>query len=250
MRNLRMTIAYVGTRFAGWQVQPGRETIQGILQDRIGAILEEPIRIEGAGRTDAGVHARGQVANFMTASRIPTEGLRRALNARLPEEIRVTAVAEAEAGFHARSDARGKEYRYTLFRGQVLSPFEAPFAVQVRGGFEVEPMRAAAGRLLGRHDFTSFASSHCRVIGRERTIVLSELRVDASGDFVEYRVRADGFLQHMVRTIAGTLVDVGRGRREAGDMTAILRARDRRAAGPCAPARGLVLERVFYGEDT
>jgi tRNA pseudouridine38-40 synthase len=248
MRNIRMTIAYVGTRFAGWQVQPGRDTIQGILENRIGSILGGSIRIVGAGRTDSGVHARGQVANFKTGSRIPPEGLRRALNAHLPEEIRVLRVEEAEPAFNARSDARGKEYRYRLFRGEVLSPFQAPYAVHVRGGLDAEPMRAAAGWLLGRHDFTSFAAAQCRVVGKERTISLSEVSVDPAEEFVVYRVRADGFLQHMVRTIAGTLVEVGRGRRDPDGLAAILEARDRRAAGPCAPARGLVLEKVFYGE--
>ncbi len=246
MRNLRMTVAYVGTRFAGWQVQPGLPTIQGVLESRLGALLRERVRIAGAGRTDAGVHALGQVANLMTASRIPPEGLRRGVNARLPEEIRVLEVAEAPGSFHARSDARLKEYRYRIARGEVVSPFVAPFALPLRGPLDVEAMRSAARTFLGRHDFTSFCPAACRVEGKERTIVLSEV-VEEDG-VVEYRVRAEGFLQHMVRTMVGTLLWVGRGLRPPEAIGTILEVRDRTRAGPCAAARGLVLQRVFYEE--
>jgi tRNA pseudouridine38-40 synthase len=246
MRNLKLTLAYVGTRFAGWQVQPGRETIQGILEDRLSAMLGETVRLAGAGRTDAGVHARGQVANFLTATRIPGSGLRRGLNARLPEEIGVMAVEEAEATFHARADARWKEYRYRLRRGEGPSPFEAPFAAAVHGPLDVAAMRAAAGRLRGRHDFTSFCPAQSEIEDKVRTIMMSELREE--GPVLEYRVRADGFLRHMVRTLVGTLIAVGRGLLEPASIEAILAARDRRAAGPVAPARGLVLERVSYDD--
>lgn len=246
MRNLRLLITYVGTRFAGWQVQRGQPTIQGTLEDILGRMLQTEVRLAGAGRTDAGVHARGQVANFMTTSRIPGEGLLRGANARLPDDIRIIAVDEATASFHARADARGKEYRYRLFGGAVMSPFEAPFALAVRGGLRVDEMRRAAARFVGTHDFTSFAASACRVADRTRTIALSE--IETHGEFVEYRVRGDGFLQHMVRNMVGTLIEVGRGRRPPEVIASVLRARDRRAAGPCAPSRGLVLERVFYEE--
>lgn len=247
MRNLKMTVAYVGTRFAGWQVQPGRETIQGVLEDRLGRLLGEPVRIAGAGRTDAGVHARGQVASFLTASRIPPEGLLRGLNARLPEDIRTLAVEEAPGSFHARASARGKEYRYRIARAAVLSPFEAPFAAVIRGPIDGLAMREAAGAFIGAHDFTSFCPAACRVEGKVRTVSLS--RIDEDGIFLDFTVRADGFLQHMMRTMAGTLIEVGRGRIAPAAIAAILERRDRRAAGPCAPPRGLTLERVFYGED-
>jgi tRNA pseudouridine38-40 synthase len=244
MRNLKLTLAYVGTRFAGWQVQPGRETIQGILEDRLSGMLGEKVRLAGAGRTDAGVHARGQVANFLTAAPIPGIGLRRGLNARLPEEINVVAVEEASETFHARADARWKEYRYRLRSGEGGTPFEAPFTVVVHGPLDAEAMRDAAARLCGRRDFTSFCPAQSEIEDKVRTIMMSEVLEE--GPVLEYRVRADGFLRHMVRTLVGTLIAVGRGLVEPASIESILAARDRRAAGPVAPARGLVLERVSY----
>ena len=246
MRNLRLTIAYVGTGFAGWQIQPGRPTIQGVLERRLERMLGERVRLIGAGRTDAGVHARRQVANFTTACRIPAAGLRRGVNALLPEAIAVLEVEEVDPAFHARAHARAKEYRYRIVRGDVVSPFDAPFAGHVRGGLDVAALGAAAERLVGTHDFTSFCSVDTDVETRVRTIY--ESAVTERGGEVEYRVRGDGFLRHMVRTIVGTLLEIGRGRRRPADIPAILGARDRRAAGPCADARGLTLERVFYGE--
>jgi len=246
MRNIRMIVAYVGTRFSGWQVQPGLETIQGVLERRTSAMLQETVRIAGAGRTDAGVHARGQVASMTIASRVPVEGLVRGLNALLPEEIRVLRAEEAPPAFHARADARGKEYRYLIARGDVASPFVLPFALPARGRLDVEAMRAAARAFQGRHDFTSFCPAASPIEDKTRTILLSEVLED--GDLVEYRVRGDGFLHHMVRTMAGTLLLVGRGRLSAGSIGGILSERDRRRAGPVAPARGLTLEKVFYEE--
>jgi len=247
MRNLKLTLAYVGTRFAGWQVQPGRETIQGLLEERLSAMLGETVRLAGAGRTDAGVHARAQVANFLTGSGISMSGLRRGLNARLPEDIGVMAVEEEAVTFHARTDARWKEYRYRLQRGEVPSPFEAPFTATVHGLLDVGAMGEAAACLRGRHDFTSFCPAQSDIVDKVRTIMMSELHEE--GPVVEFRVRADGFLRHMVRTLVGTLVSVGRGLIEPESIEAILAARDRRAAGPVAPARGLVLERVSYDEE-
>ena len=248
MRNIKMIVAYVGTRYSGWQVQPNRETIQGVLEARLSGMLQERVRLAGAGRTDAGVHARGQVANFSTATSVPLDGLRRGLNARLPDDIRVLRADEVDARFHARADARSKEYRYRIARAEVVSPFDAPFAAVVRGHIDVGAMSRAAERFVGTHDFDSFCPAGCAIDNKRRTIHLS--RVFVEGDFLEYRVRANGFLQHMVRTIAGTLIDIGRGRRDSASVDAILAARDRRAAGPCAPPRGLVLEEVFYGEGT
>jgi tRNA pseudouridine38-40 synthase len=247
MRNIRMIVAYVGTRYSGWQVQPDRATVQGVLEGTVTALLKEKVSLAGAGRTDAGVHAAGQVANFLSASRIPAEGLRRGLNARLPEDIRIMQVEEAAPGFHARADARGKEYRYRIARAEVVSPFDAPFAAAVRGSLDLAAMRSAAAAFGGRHDFTSFCATQCRIENKERTVSLSDLA--ESGSFLEYRIRADGFLQHMVRTLVGTLILIGKGRMPSGTIPAILEARDRRAAGPCAPPRGLVLEKVFYEEE-
>ena len=239
-----MTIAYDGTSFAGWQVQPGRPTIQGAIEATLGRMLGETTRLAGAGRTDAGVHALGQVASFSTGRAIPPDGLRRGLNARLPGAIRVVAAEVAPDGFHARTDARAKDYRYRLSRAEVVLPFTAPFVAPVRGRLDVEAMREAALRLTGRHDFTSFCPADCAIEDRSRTIHVSEIAEAA--DEVVYEVRGEGFLRHMVRTIVGTLVEVGRGRIRPAEIDAILAAKDRRRAGPCAPARGLVLVRVLY----
>jgi len=248
MRNIRMTVAYVGTRYAGWQVQPDRATIQGVLEGRLSRLLQEPVRIAGAGRTDAGVHARGQVASFRTDARIQLDGLRRGLNSRLPDDIRVVRTEEVDIDFHARADARGKEYRYRLAHGAFVSPFDAPFVTAIRGTIDPDRMRQAAAEFIGSHDFESFCPTSCALDNKRRTIEVSEVIDD--GPFLEYHVRGNGFLRHMVRTIVGTLIDVGQGRRPPGAIPDILASRDRRAAGPCAPARGLVLERVFYEEAT
>jgi tRNA pseudouridine38-40 synthase len=248
MRNIRMTVAYVGTHYAGWQVQPDRATIQGVLEERLSRLLQEPVRIAGAGRTDAGVHARGQVANFRIDTRIPLDGLRRGLNARLPDDIRVVRTEEVDIDFHARADARGKEYRYRLARGEFASPFDAPFVTAIRGDIDPDRMREAAAHFIGTHDFESFCPADCQLESKRRTIDRSDVIED--GLFLEYRVRGNGFLRHMVRTMVGTLIDVGQGRRAPGAIDGILLSRDRRAAGPCAPARGLLLERVFYEEAT
>jgi len=246
MRNIKMTVAYVGTHYAGWQVQPEQATIQGVLEQRLSRLLQEPVRIAGAGRTDAGVHARAQVANFKTASRIQPDGLRRAMNARLPTDIRVVRAEDVDIDFHARTDARGKEYRYRMALGEYVSPFDAPFVTAIRGNIEPGRMSQAAALFIGSHDFESFCPADCQLESKRRTIDQSEVVED--GAFLEYRVRGNGFLRHMVRTIVGTLIDVGQGRRQPGAINDILASRDRRTAGPCAPARGLVLERVIYEE--
>src|SRR5688572_7366630 len=247
MRNLRMVVAYVGTRYAGWQVQPGSPTIQGVLEDRASRMLRGTVRLAGAGRTDAGVHARGQVANFLTDSRIPPAGLVRGLNSLLPEDIVVMRADEVEESFHARADARGKEYRYRIVSAEVVSPFEAPFVAAVRGRLDAAAMRAAARHFLGTHDFTSLCPVASPIENKVRTLRVSE--VDEEDGRVTFRVVGDGFLRHMVRTLAGTLIWVGRGRLDAAAIPRIMSGRDRRLAGPVAPASGLVLEQVFYGEN-
>src|SRR5262245_4433117 len=247
MRHLKMVVSYVGTRYAGWQVQPGRPTVQGILEERLGRMLQEPMRLAGAGRTDAGVHARGQVASFSIGPAIPMEGLRRGLNARLPEDIAVLGVEEVRESFHARADARGKEYVYRISRAEVVSPFDAPFVAPVRGRLDVETMDRAARRLAGTHDFTSFCPADSEIEDKVRTLAVSE--IFEAGEEVRYRVLGNGFLRHMVRTLIGTLILAGQGRLDPSEIDAILASRDRRRAGPVAPARGLCLERVLYGEE-
>jgi tRNA pseudouridine38-40 synthase len=241
-----MVLAYVGTRYAGWQVQPGRPTIQGVLEDRLSRMLDETITLFGAGRTDAGVHALGQVASFATARAIPIGGLRRGLNARLPEDIRVMQADEVRASFHARSDALGKDYRYRFAVSETVSPFDAPFVWPVRGRPDVAAMRRAARGFEGRHDFTSLAPADCELTDRVRT--LGPIAVEESGSEILLAVRGDGFLRHMIRTLAGTVLEAGLGKRDPGSMPAVIAARDRRAAGVRAPARGLTLVRVLYEE--
>ncbi len=248
MRNLRMVVAYIGTRYAGWQVQPGSPTVQGVLEDRASRMLGGPVRLAGAGRTDAGVHARGQVANFLTESRIPPAGLVRGLNALLPEDIAVMRADEVEESFHARADALGKEYRYRIVSAEVVSPFEAPFVAAVRGRLDAGSMRAAARHFVGSHDFTSFCPVASPIENKVRTLRVAD--VEEEDGRVTFRVVGDGFLRHMVRTLAGTLIWVGRGRLDAAAIPRIMSGRDRRLAGPVAPASGLILEQVFYGEQT
>ncbi|HET8945367.1 MAG TPA: tRNA pseudouridine(38-40) synthase TruA, partial [Candidatus Polarisedimenticolia bacterium] len=154
---IKMTLAYVGTRYAGWQIQPQRPTIQGLLEDRLGRLLRDEVTLFGAGRTDSGVHALGQVASFATTREVPLDGLRRGLNARLPEDIRVLEATRVADSFHARSDARGKEYAYRFSQGEVTSPFRAPFVCPVRGRLDLDAMRRGAAGFEGRHDFTSLA---------------------------------------------------------------------------------------------
>src|SRR6185503_18670806 len=213
---IKLTLAYVGTRYAGWQIQPVLPTIQGILEERLSRLLQEKVTLFGAGRTDSGVHAMGQVASFATERDVPLDGLRRGINARLPEDIRILEAERVEDRFHARSDARGKEYAYRYSRGEVTSPFRAPFVCPVRGRLDLDAMRRGAAGFEGRHDFTSLAPSSLELEDRVRTI--RSLRIEEEGNEVVLKVQGDGFLRHMVRTIAGTLLDIARGVREAGDV--------------------------------
>jgi len=257
--NWKLTLAYDGTDFSGWQVQPDRVTIQGTLADAIERVTGERVLPQGSGRTDAGVHARGQVASFALDAPIPAENLLRALNRRLPEAIRVLAAEPAPPEFHARHAARAKTYEYCIDRAEICPPWRARFAWALHWPLNVARMQAAASAVLGIHDFTSFAAfdpdratrsagddedDAPGPIGNVREIFHSEWREE--GETLTYRVRGDGFLHHMVRNLVGTLVDVGRGHLEADSMPHILAARAREAAGPTAPARGLFLDSVEY----
>jgi len=256
--NWKLTLAYDGTDYFGWQVQPERATIQGELAAAIERVTGESVLPQGSGRTDAGVHARAQVASFVLRAPIPAGNLQRALNRTLPEAIRVLSAQTAADDFHARHSAQAKTYEYRIFRGEICPPWEARFAWALHWPLHTGAMRAAAAFIVGEHDFTSFAASdpdHAARIGREeedeperrgnvRTIFASEWT--ETGDLLEYRVRGDGFLHHMVRNLVGTFVDVGRGQIGPEDVQRILEARSRTAAGATAPARGLFLDRVGY----
>ena len=241
----RMLIQYRGTGYAGWQVQPHHATIQGELQAAISTVCGERAAVVGSGRTDAGVHARGQVAHFRLSARREPGGLRNSLNAVLPTDIRIMRLGFAEPDFHAQKSAQGKRYEYRLYKGPVLSPFLSDYVVHTRKGLELAAMQLASRVLTGRHDFSGFTSSRSSASSRVRTLSCSEIRT--KGHFVTYRAEGDGFLHHQIRNIVGTLLQIGTGKRSVSEMEEILRSCDRTRAGPTAPARGLCLVRVWYG---
>jgi tRNA pseudouridine38-40 synthase len=243
-RNLKLTIAYDGTRFVGWQRQAHGESIQALLEEALSRLEGAAVTVHGAGRTDAGVHAEGQVASACVTFAHDASTIVRAVNAHLPPEIRVIAVGEAPAEFHARFSAKRKSYRYTIANTAVMSPFVRAFAWHVPEPLDLSAMRAAAAALVGTHDFSSFQSTGGDAATSVRTLTRSEL-IESEG-LLAYEVDGDGFLRHMVRAIVGTLVEVGRGRRSAGDIEALLAARARSQAGATAPPHGLTLVKVEY----
>ena len=259
MRTLKLTLAYDGSAFHGWQIQPGRPTIQGTLAEVLYGLTGERVLPQGSGRTDAGVHALAQVATFTTESPIPTANFRTVLNGRLPAAIRVMACEEMPEGFHARHSAKGKRYQYRIWRGEVLPPFLARFVTHHPYPLDEAAMQMAAALVVGEHDFTSFAA-----VDPDRTARLAELaseeqdgpvgnvreifesRFERHGDELLYTVRGSGFLHHMVRNLVGTFLLVGKGTIAPAQIADILAACDRRQAGPTAPAEGLYLAEVEY----
>jgi len=248
MRNLKLVLSYDGTEFSGWQVQPGAATIQGALASSIGRVTGENILPQGSGRTDAGVHALGQVASFGTQSPIPPENLVIALNDILPGAIRVLEASEVPGEFHARKSARAKTYRYRMYRGAICSPFIARYVWHYPYPLDEDQMQEVAGMIVGEQDFTSFAAVDPER-GREEMSNVRQIFSSSwerqSDEFV-YTVRGNGFLHHMVRNLVGTFVLAGKGALRASDLTRILEARLRSAAGATAPASGLCLVNVEY----
>lgn len=243
-RNLRILIEYDGTDFAGWQRQPGQRTVQGEIEDAIAQMTGETVLVRGAGRTDAGVHAAGQVANFTLAANIPTLGLLRGLNSLLPSDIALLDVAEAPPEFDARFSARGKTYRYQVWNNLVRAPLQARRCWHCRRPIDLEAMRAAARQLVGEHDFRAFRASDCE---RRTTIrVVRRLDIDRAGDLLSFEIEATAFLKNMVRILVGTLVDLGRGRIAPEVITQMLASGDRTIGGVTAPPQGLTLVRVAY----
>jgi tRNA pseudouridine38-40 synthase len=241
-----MTVSYVGTGFSGWQIQPNGDTIQARLEAALGRILDRPTAVTGAGRTDAGVHARAQVAHFRAVLPGSLEVLLGGLNALLPREIRVERLTRTRPEFHARKDARGKHYRYQLLTVRKASPFAAPYVGVVAGAVpDLESMRRGASVLLGRHDFAAFCGSGSAVKTTVRTI--SRLDLARRGDTIRFDVEGDGFLRHQVRNVVGTLIELGQGKRTPATLRDLLGSRDRRQAGATAPAAGLCLMKVHYG---
>lgn len=249
-RSFKLTIAYDGTCFSGWQVQPNQPTIQGHLQDAFQRIVGEPVQVIGSGRTDAGVHAHAQVASCSLVWRDSPQHLVRALNTQLPEAIVVCAADEAREGFHAIRDATGKRYRYQLKIGGVRSVFDYRYHWHLHGKLDLDQMRLAAQRIIGEHDFKSFQAAGAERKTTVRNVRACDLVAEPMGDDQEFylsvEVEADGFLYNMVRNIVGTLVEVGRGKQTVDWIDQVLIACNRDAAGPTAPARGLFLLRVDY----
>jgi tRNA pseudouridine38-40 synthase len=245
MRNLRLTLSYDGTDFNGWQTQPGFRTVQETLEQAIAAVTGEPrVRVNASGRTDAGVHAVGQVVNCYSTTALAPDVLVRAVNAHLPDDIVVRRAEEVPQAFDANRDALRKLYRYVIHDGPVPDPFLRRYAFHTRRRLDADAMRRAAEPLRGRHDFHSFETDWPNRLSSVRTV--THLAVNRAGDWIWLDVEADGFLYNMVRAIAGTLVNVGRGYWPEGQVAEILRAADRRVAGPTAPAKGLFLVRVTY----
>ena len=244
----RLRIAYVGTDYAGWQRQDNALAVQQVVEEALARVLGRSATVHGAGRTDAGVHARGQVAHLTVAAATASAETARALvfgaNRHLPAAIRVLAAEPVDDAFHARKSTTCKTYRYRLCRTRVIDPFRAPFVVPAPVGLDVEAMKRAASLLLGRHDFSAFAKSGGSHGQPERTI--HEATWTEAGDELTFQVAGDGFLRGMVRALVGTALEVGRGRRSLDDFAGLLQGGPRSSAGPNAPARGLCLERVEY----
>jgi tRNA pseudouridine38-40 synthase len=249
MRNLKLVLAYDGTDFSGWQVQPGTETIQGTLASAMERVTGEKLLPQGSGRTDSGVHALAQVASFVTQSPIPAENLVIALNDVLPSAIRVLEAVEAPPEFHARKSACAKTYRYRMYRGAICPPFLSRYVWHYPYPLDEDEMRAVAGLIVGEHDFTSFAAvdperGHEEAVSNVRQIFSSTW--ERQGDEFVYIVRGSGFLHHMVRNLVGTFLLAGKKTLSASDLTRILEARSRSQAGATAPASGLCLVSVEY----
>jgi tRNA pseudouridine38-40 synthase len=250
MRNLKMILSYDGADFAGWQVQPDAVTVQGTLASAIGRVTGEKVLPQGSGRTDAGVHALAQVMTFVTESSVPTENFRKALNDILPASVRVLEVVEMPAEFHARHSASSKTYRYRIYREPICPPFLARYVWHYPYPLNEQAMVESAAAMIGEKDFTSFAAvdpergQEGEPISNVRTIFSSAW--ERKGEELIYTVRGSGFLHHMVRNLVGTFLLVGRGTLQRADLTRILEARSRSAAGATAPASGLYLVEVEY----
>ncbi|HVT09029.1 MAG TPA: tRNA pseudouridine(38-40) synthase TruA [Polyangia bacterium] len=243
-RRWRAVVEYDGTDFSGWQRQDGRRTVQGVVEDAIHQMLGERVFVRAAGRTDAGVHADGQVVSFDLVQPMPAHGLLRGLNTVLPPDVALIEVAEAAPDFDARFSARGKVYRYTVWSHFVRSPRRARTAWHVRQPLDLDAVRATAALLVGEHDFRAFRASDCDRLTTRR--IVRRLDVDRQGAVVTFDVEATAFLKNMVRILVGTLVDVGRGRVEPATVARMLETGDRTVGGMTAPACGLTLLRVLY----
>jgi len=247
MRNLKLQIEYDGTAYAGWQVQNRHrgKTIQQVIEKALCRILQERVRLIGSGRTDAGVHALAQVANFKTNSEIPGLKLRQAFNALLPADISVSIVEDVQPDFHSRFSAKSKAYRYSILNRAYPSALSRGRVYFCPYTLDLDLMRREAACLLGRHDFSAFCASGSDAKNKVRTVKRIFFK-KGPGGLIDLEIEADGFLYNMVRNIVGTLIEIGRGKFKKGSMKKILHSKDRRLAGPTAPAEGLYLVKVKY----
>ncbi len=251
MRNIKLTITYDGTDYSGWQRQKNATTIQGEIERQLLLITTFPVTLHGAGRTDAGVHAKGMVASFHTEAAIPCPALLKGLNCLLPHSIRIIDCSEEPHEFHARFSAKAKTYTYSLFTGPIQSPMQRLYALHLPRVLHQEIIRLCLDLIIGSHDFASFEASGSRDLnvpgtrGAVRTMHEATFSQIAQ-DFYQFQFTADGFLRHMVRNLVGTLLETGRDRHSIHEFERILSAKNRSKAGPTAPAHGLMLEKIFY----
>lgn len=249
MRRIKLTLAYDGTDFHGWQVQKDLSTVQGVVEQVFAEIEGAPVPVAGSGRTDAGVHALAQVAAVSITNRIPVDNLRRALNRLLPHSIRVNRVEEVDAGFHPRYDAVAKTYEYRIYRGEVCPPFERRYVHHHPYPIDLERMTAAAPVFIGTHDFAAFAAADERdALGLPKVRTVFDAQLVCVEEYLRFRVRGSGFLKHMVRNMAGTLLEAGKGNLDAEGVRRFLQPGVTGKAGPRAPACGLFLVSVEYPE--
>lgn len=246
-RNIRLTLEYDGTRYSGWQLQKNARTVQGVLEECLARLLDQPVRVIGASRTDAGVHALGQVANFRASSRLKPLQIRRGLNALLPFDVVVREAAEAAPDFDSRRKAKGKVYAYRILNREAPSAFEHGYAWHLREPLDLGRMAEAGRDFEGRHDFSAFRSSSCQAKHPIRVVRRVEVRREEP-ERIWIEVEATAFLQYMVRTMVGTLVEIGQGKKPVSAVRELLQRGRRTEAGPTAPAYGLYLVKVFYEE--
>jgi len=246
LRKIKLILEYDGTRYQGWQVQRRgvSKTLQETIEQTLQKVLQEEIRLVASGRTDAGVHALGQVCHFQTESDISLDKLHRALNSLLPADISILGVEACDRRFHSRFDAKSKIYRYTILNRTSRSALQRDMVYFFPYPLNFKRMRKEAAWLLGRHDFKSFQAAGKKERDSVRTV--KQIKIIKKGPFIQIDIEANGFLTHMARNIIGTLIDIGRGRFPSGSMRKILRSKDRKQAGRCVPAKGLCLLKVKY----
>jgi tRNA pseudouridine38-40 synthase len=245
MRNIKLLIEYDGTNYLGWQVQPNGPTIQGILEEKLGLLTGKPIQLFGSGRTDSGVHALGQVAHFKTESRMDLRSMQRALNSLLPRDMVIQKIEEVEEGFHARKHSKSKIYEYRILNRNIRSAFHRGYVWHIPQELNLTEIKKATKILIGEHDFSAFRTVGSPTRTTVRRVIRAEWKRGREG-FIRFEIEANGFLKQMVRSIIGTLVEVGRGKISAEEFRRILQSKDRKKAGPTAPAHGLFLKEVKY----